>query len=513
MKASRVLVLLFLLLFLVNLCCSGAVFAFGSSEFYSWLRDSGIPEYSISGTYRANYSTYVRYNLVVYGSPGNVPGNEIRQGEYRYLGYTYSEGKYTNLDFPNDETGNVPPEKWNFVNVSGAAESWDYLEQTVQRPYMLYTPLTGHGATGLTAADIGISKAKVQSAASWNTSGSIYTYKSNGFYATFSIPSMGNGYLTAAMSPDDSTVYVETGDNSFDTGLNLTASVNKPKSEVKFIKVIFTCGSWSKVCFYHNTNSISIHQMADLELPENIPGNVTVNANVTSESIFGDKLEKNLSCNINVRKKIVVPPPFITPAPTPVPTYYPTPAPTPKPTSHPTPAPTASPVPTDSPWGGGNENKPPVEIISLDISGSWNHWDTQTHRFMALEKITVTAVVEGDASRAQIRLSPQLEAMVYTNSSGHTYDYEADFFGYSLKFPRDSKLEPEYISNEKFRFTWEYSLPLCDETIGWNDVRKSIPYNLKFSVWDNRGYFKTLTIDDIDITGNIYELLYPQPAD
>lgn len=513
MKTKRVFTLLLLVLFLASLCCSGAVFAFGSAEFYSWLFNSGIPEYSISGTYRANYSTYMKYNLVVYGSPVNVPGNEIRQGEYRYLGYTYSEGKYTNLDFPNDETGNKPPEQWDFVTVAGASESWDYLEQTVQRPYMLYTPLVGHGATGLTAADIGVTKAKVQSAASWNTSGSIYTYKSNGFYATFSVPSMGTGFLTASMTPDDSVVYVESGDNSFNTGVTLTASVNKPKSEVKFIKVIFTSGSWSKVCFYHNTNSISFHQAADLELPENTPGNVTIYANVTSESIFGDKLERNLSCNINVRKKTVTPSPTLTPVPTSLPTYYPTPAPTPAPTSYPTPGPTVQPTSTPSPTnepGDGNGNNP-LKIVSLDISGSWNHWDTMPHRFLALEKITVTAIVEGDATRAQIRLSPSLEAMVYINSSGHTYYYEDDFFGYDVKFPRDSNLAPKELSNNKFQFQWEYSLPLCDETVRWNDIRIANPYELIFKVWDKRWRSKTVVVDDIDITGNIYELLYPQP--
>lgn len=513
MKISRIMAFLVVLLFLAAMCCSGAVFAFSSAEFYSWLNDSGIPEYSIGGTYRANYSTYVRYNFVVYGSPNNVPGNEIRQGEYRYLGYTYSEGKYTNLDFPNDETGNLPPEQWNYVTVSGAVESWDYLEQTVQRPYMLYTPLIGHGATGLTAADIGISKAKVQSAASWNSSGSIYTYKSNGFYATFSVPSMGNGYLSAAMNPDDNIIYIDEGDSSLNIGLNLYASVNKPKSEVKFIKVIFTCGNWSKVCFYHKTNSISIHQAADLALPANIPGNVTINANVTSESIFGDKLEKNISCYVSVRKKTVIPNPSVTPKPTPGPTYYPTPAPTPVPTTNPTPQPTASPVPTAPPSGGDNEDKPSLNIISIDISGSWSHWDEQPHRFMSLEKIIVTAIVEGDVEKSLIRLSPDLESMVYTNSWGHTYNYEDDFFGFSVKFPRDSKPIPEEISKDRYVFVWEYSLPLCDETIGWDNVRKENPYELFFRVWDKKGTQKTMVIDDIDITGNIYELIYPQPAD
>lgn len=501
MKAFKKISLITALGLAISILLTGYVHggAISSGEFYSWLNDSGIPEYSVSGAYRANYSTFVKYNLVVYGNAGNVPGNEIRRGEYRYLGFIYMEGKYTNLYFPNDETGNLSPEQWDYVTVSGAAESWDLLEQTVQRPYMLNTPLKGHGATSLTAADIGTLKAKVQSAASWNSSGSIYTYKSNGFYATFTVPSMGPGILTADMKPDKSTIYVNDGDDVFKTSLNLIASVNKPKKEIKFIKAVFSCGDWRKVRYYHDTNSIDIMMDAVLDVPDNIPSSVIIDAKITAESIFGDKLERNIDCSVTIREK----------------EGNTTPAPTPRPSSSSTPAPTLvpTPVPTDNPGGGngGNDNDNQLEIISFAVSGSWNHWEDHPHRFMSLERITVTAVVEGPAARAVIRLSPELEAMVYTNSSGHTYFYDNDFFGYTVKFPKDSKLEPVSIENGTTIFRWEYSLPLCDETVGWNDKRILEPYKLGFRVYDHVGRHRTVIIEDIDVTGNIYELLYPQP--
>lgn len=491
---------------------TGTAFALSSNEFYLWLDNSGIPEYSISGAYRANYGTYVKYNLVVYGNTGDVPQNEIRQGEYRYLGFTYMEGRYTNLDFPNDETGNLTPEQWDYVTVSGAAESWDSLEQSVQLPYMLHTALRGHGATTLTAAGIGTSKAKVQSAASWSSSGSIYTYKSNGFYATFTVPSMGRGSLNAELIPDSITVYVDENDVAFDTGVSLSASVNKPKDEVAFIKVVFSCGTWSKVRFFHDTNSISIYQDAYLNIPAHLPGSAKINATVTSESIFGDKLVKNLSCTISVRGGAGSP----TPVPTPLPLPTSTPRPTPRPTTAPRPTPEPTPSPTPSPGGGanpGNGNNEQLEIVGLSVTGSWTHWEDQPHRFLALEKIVIEATVKGRVDTAVIRLSPQLEAMTYTNSSGYTYEYKNDFFGYSVEFPKDSKMNFESVSNGVKTYSWEYSLPLCDETIGWDGGRKSDAYIIKLEVWDENRNSKTLVLDDIDITGNIYELLYPQPAD
>ena len=516
MKKIKVIALVTAVCLLMPMLAAGVVQGGGISgaEFYEWLDSTGIPEYSISGSYRANYSTYVRYNLIVYGSAGMVQDNEIRQGEYRYLGFTYKEGKYTNLDFPNDETGNLTPEQWNYVTVPGAMESWYSLEQTVQRPYLLHTPLKGHGAKILTASDIGTDKAKVQSAASWNTSGSIYTFKSNGFYASFTVPSMGPGILSAHMTPDDSLVYVNADDGYFTTGLTLIASVNKPKEEVEFIKVVFSCGDWSKVRYFRKTNSINISQGADLDIPDNLPGNAKISAHVTSESIFGDKLSRNLSCNISVYEGTGNSTPGPSPTATPRPTANPTP--TPYPTTAPpttTPSPGDGTEPGDNGGSGNTEDDNRLRIIDINVSGSWNHWESEPHRFLALERITVEATVSGKANYAIVRLSPQLEAMIYTNSSGQTYNYKEDFFGYNVKFPQDSTIQAESTDEGITTFKWVYSIPLCDETIGWDDAIKAEAYKIGFRVYENRRTHKTIIIEDIDITGNIYELLYPQPAD
>ncbi|HPJ22358.1 MAG TPA: hypothetical protein PLH18_08425 [Clostridia bacterium] len=473
-----------------------------SSQFFKWLGETGTPSYSVSGSYMANYGTYRDYGLIVYGSPLDIPGNELRDGEYRYLGYTFLESQYTNQLFPNDATyGNIP-ENWDYVNVSGAVESWESLEQSVQKPYMLYTRLIGHGATTLTAADIGIYKARVQSPATWVNTGSIYTYKSNGYYATFSVPPMGMGILTASMTPDTTTISLSPGTNGDRIHLNLTASVNKPKGEVSFIKVIFHLPSGDVVRFFHNTNSIDIVQEVFVQKPSTLPGNVVITATVVSESIFGDKLERNLSGTIEVVEgSSATPGPTPRPpAPTPVTSVTPVPTPTPRPTPVIVPSPTPTPKPDEY-----------LPFRDAMIWGDWNYWGDQVHRFLALEKIHVKVTFIGYVRNAVIRLSPQLESMEYTNSEGYTYYYSEDFFGYNVDFPEDSTVAPEYGAWGLPYAAWDYILPLCDETIGWDGSRKRPPYKMTITLNGRSGESQTVTIDDIDITGNTHELLHPQP--
>ncbi len=109
------------------------------AEFQEWLNDTGTPRKSVSGRYEADFETYSEYNLIVYGEPGDVPGNEMRDGEYRYLGFTYMESKYTNNRFPNDETWINKPEQWDYVYVQGASESWDIVEQAIQAVHDAYS--------------------------------------------------------------------------------------------------------------------------------------------------------------------------------------------------------------------------------------------------------------------------------------------------------------------------------------------------------------------------------------
>lgn len=465
------------------------------SEFKKWLNSTGTPGKSVSGRYEADFNTYSEYNLIVYGQPEDVSGNEKRDGEYRYLGFTYMESKYTNNCFPNDETWINKPEQWDYIHVDGASESWDLIEQSIQKPYMLHTTLKGHGASKLTACDIGTGKAKVQSPANWTDSGSVYTQKSNGFYATFIIPPMGRGYLTAELECAENEIY--TGDGT--VNLNLKVSINKPVAQVRYIKTIFDEKSGGKVRFFHKTNSINITHSVPVPEETETPCYINYGAKVTSESIFGDKLETNVKCMVLLKTQIN---PW-TPAP------KPTPMPTPTPTPRPTPTPTPSPNPKDP--NDEEEQKPEFIITRAFIKGSWENWG-DIDRFLALEKIKIGVTGMGFIDKVVFRLSPELEAMEYTNSSGHTYDYAHDFFGKYIYFPQDSTVyagEPVWGGR---LYSWSYKLPLCAETITWEGLRIKEPYQIKAFVYGKEGTLETVILP-LDITGNIYELIHPQPAD
>jgi hypothetical protein len=311
--------------------------------------------------------------------------------------------------------------------------------------------------------------------------------------------------------------------------LNLSASVDKPTAEVAYIKTLFNYKSGGGVRFFHNTNSIKITH--DVPVPENLdlPCIVQYEAVVSSKSIFGDKLEKTVTCEVLI-KNAKQPPsseepeqpehpmPGPTSEPVPVPTTTPIPEPTttpiPEPTTTPIPEPTTTPIPepTTTPTEPGNEDDEPEFIVTRKyIQGSWECWG-EADRFLALENIKICITAMGNVDRIVFRLSPELEAMTYTDSDGHTYDYAEDFFGTYIHFPGESTVRDWSSSWGGKLFSWSYNLPLCDETVNWEGGRIRAPYRIEANVCGKNGSVETVSMP-LDITGNIYEMIHPQPAD
>ena len=157
-------------------------------------------------------------------------------------------------------------------------------------------------------------------------------------------------------------------------------------------------------------------------------------------------------------------------------------------------------------------------ISNVSISGYWNHWRGQMdifgermtnepHRFLSLERVKIDITTIGDPERVTIRFSPELEAMHYTDPNGNSYDYAEDFFGYDVVFPEDSTftMTGNHIS-------WEYYLPLALSTKSMDNNRLRPQYRMTVTAYKGNAS-ATYTIDDIDITGNIYDLTYIQPKD
>ena len=157
-----------------------------------------------------------------------------------------------------------------------------------------------------------------------------------------------------------------------------------------------------------------------------------------------------------------------------------------------------------------------IAITDVKLSGYWNHWRGQTdifgrrmtdepHRFLSLECVRIDIRTKGDPEKVVIRFSPELESMYYTDPNGHTYDYSRDFFGYRVRFPDDSTLTVH--DNQAH---WEYYLPLAPSTKEWDNRRLRPQYRMTVTAYKGESTVEYV-IDDIDITGNIYDLTYIQP--
>ncbi len=157
-----------------------------------------------------------------------------------------------------------------------------------------------------------------------------------------------------------------------------------------------------------------------------------------------------------------------------------------------------------------------LAITDVEIIGYWNHWRGQTdifgkqmtiepHRFLSLECVNIDITTIGSPDKVTVRFSPELESMYYTDPSGHTYDYSADFMGYQVKFPGDST-----VSVSDNRAHWEYHLPLAPSSKDWSNNRLRPQYRMTVTAYKGSNT-ATYVVDDIDITGNIYDLTYIQP--
>lgn len=158
-------------------------------------------------------------------------------------------------------------------------------------------------------------------------------------------------------------------------------------------------------------------------------------------------------------------------------------------------------------------------ITGVTLEGSWNHWRGQTdllgnlltnepHRFLSLENVKVNVYTTGYVDKVVIRFSPQLEAMEFTDSKGNLYKY-SDYLGYNVAFPSDSTIVLDNSKRDNHA-VWEYSLPLAPSTKSWTNERLRPQYSMTVTVYKGASSLNYV-IDDIDITGNIYDLTYIQP--
>lgn len=81
------------------------------AEFHEMLNLLNVESRNVDGL-SVNWNTFKNKKLIVYGNPFG----DLRNGEFRYLGYNADNQVFTNSDFPPDP-GSVGdnPSGWNFL--------------------------------------------------------------------------------------------------------------------------------------------------------------------------------------------------------------------------------------------------------------------------------------------------------------------------------------------------------------------------------------------------------------
>jgi hypothetical protein len=159
--------------------------------------------------------------------------------------------------------------------------------------------------------------------------------------------------------------------------------------------------------------------------------------------------------------------------------------------------------------------------VSATIEGSINRWDGGTdihgnvlpkndHRFLSLEKVKIKVFTDGYADKVIIRFSPELEAMTYRpEGKNYVYDMKKDYGIEYTYFPEDTTFELDSTKRTN-EITWEYYLPLAEDTLDWEGRRAKSPYVM--TVYAYKGdKCAVYTVDDIEITGTVFDLIHIQP--
>ncbi|QMV40808.1 PKD domain-containing protein [Cohnella cholangitidis] len=222
---------------------SFAAYPNDKEEFFEMLDNMG-EETINSGDLEANFQTYEKYNLIVYGLPFGEMGTSIcpdkPQDQPRYLGYTVNHTKYANTCFRPDATKDDPQDWSTYLKQSEGVKSWEKLS-TSQREFLKKTSLYGNNAGpnytvnyisqkmtgGIGAYNI---YTKVQSPPKWRIGGSVYTehYGANSrvWYASFTTEPMGGSDMVDGVikTDDGQTTYIiPKGVNQIEIPYSITA--------------------------------------------------------------------------------------------------------------------------------------------------------------------------------------------------------------------------------------------------------------------------------------------------
>lgn len=215
-KLKKLKYLLFLILIFA---LKSSTYASVSDDFKFVIDTIGIPQYNVYNE-EINEQIYYTYNVFVYSNPIRiaiqtslqrfkaVPLNgkwtlngekyvgQGVQGEYNILGRGYSGNYIYNVYFPVDAVPETTPDKWEYIDIPGAYESWQdqskykYIEQLdyMKNTSLLFDELDYTKNTSnpynlvsynITANKLGLSKVMLNTCSTWKAMGIVTVKRKN----------------------------------------------------------------------------------------------------------------------------------------------------------------------------------------------------------------------------------------------------------------------------------------------------------------------------------------------
>jgi len=182
------------------------------SEYETYLKDTNQQVYSDDLAFKSYYSMYDKYDMIFYGKPEDIPGNDPisssdhkcgREYETRFLGYDKNNDEILNPCFRDDSgSGDYDFSSWNYNSSPYyVANSWDKVNGYSQiESYIKQAPLLEND--GVTSAGITLqeatggnyySYARLETIPTVTSPGSVTLWHDGNWYYTFNIPSLERG--------------------------------------------------------------------------------------------------------------------------------------------------------------------------------------------------------------------------------------------------------------------------------------------------------------------------------
>ncbi len=467
------------------------------ASFEAWLTASGRSLASRYHAYRASYATYRDFGLLVYGTPGSVSGNAFdpASGQYRYLGWSYDEIRYTNTFYPPDApVGDPQSTPWEWTGAwqeialgTDAAVSWMRLaarEKEHVKASVLYYGGSSYG--GMTFSALGLSEANaiVLSPPSWTLGFALYTkhYWGTGNlrYATFTGKGIGSVAVACALEetarPADGVYRIPADAGSVLVPVRATASVAScgglaRASDVAAIGV--ACGS----AVASGSGAASRTAEGSFVVTRAMLGGaasaeVSLAGTAWAVSILGDR-----SFGTGVRTVTVA-----------------------------------------------DEAQPGTPFLSLSIVGSIGFFRGQTDllgravaldpsRFLGLETVTVTATFRTPPDSVLFQPCTELLAADFDDPTGHRYRL-GDFRRRSPAFPGEFTVPRAAVSalpGGGYAAVFRYQFPIVASTLTWEGKRLRPAYSLLVRATSS-GKAWTRMLQGIEVTGDVFDVLHLQVA-